>query len=75
MLEEEVEKLAIRVTIQKAESQTIELKSAHQGCPTRLYDSLSSFSNQNEGGVILFGIDEKDDFSIKGVYDAQDLQK
>lgn len=75
MLEEELEKLAIRVTIQKAESQTIELKSAHQGCPTRLYDSLSSFSNQNEGGVILFGIDEKDDFSIKGVYDAQDLQR
>ena len=75
MLEEELEKLAIRVTMQKAESQTIELKSAHQGCPTRLYDSLSSFSNQNEGGVILFGIDEKDDFSIKGVYDAQDLQK
>lgn len=75
MLEEELEKLAIRVTIQKAESQTIELKSAHQGCPTRLYDSLSSFSNQNEGGVILFGIDEKDDFSIKGLYDAQDLQK
>lgn len=75
MLEEELEKLAIRVTIQKAESQTIELKSAHQGCPTRLYDSLSSFSNQNEGGVILFGIDEKDDFSIKGVYDVQDLQK
>ena len=75
MLEEELEKLAIRVTIQKAESQTIELKSAHQGCPTRLYDSLSSFSNQDEGGVILFGIDEKDDFSIKGVYDAQDLQK
>ena len=75
MLEEELEKLAIRVTIQKAESQTIELKSAHQGCPTRLYDSLSSFSNQNEGGVILFGIDKKDDFSIKGVYDAQDLQK
>ena len=75
MLEEELEKLAIRVTIQKAESQTIELKSAHQGCPTRLYDSLSSFSNQNEGGVILFGIDEKDDFSIKGVYDAQDLQE
>lgn len=75
MLEEELEKLAITVTIQKAESQTIELKSAHQGCPTSLYDSLSSFSNQNEGGVILFGIDEKDDFSIKGVYDAQDLQK
>ena len=75
MLEEELEKLAITVTIQKAESQTIELKSAHQGCPTRLYDTLSSFSNQDEGGVILFGIDEKDDFSIKGVYDAQDLQK
>ena len=61
MLEEELEKLAITATIQKAESQTIELKSAHQGCPTRLYDSLSSFSNQNEGGVFLFGIKQKND--------------
>lgn len=59
----------------KAESQTLELKSAEHGCPTKLFDTLSSFSNQDDGGIIVFGIDEKKDFSVCGVYDVQDLQK
>lgn len=59
----------------KAETQTIELKSATKGCPTRLFDTLSSFSNQDEGGIIIFGVDETDNYAITGVYDAQDLQK
>ena len=42
----------------KCETQTLELKSAEKGCPTRLYDSLSSFSNQDSGGIIVFGVDE-----------------
>ena len=40
----------------KSESNTLELKSAENGCPQHLYDSLSSFSNQDEGGIIIFGI-------------------
>ena len=63
-----------RVIREKAENQQVELKAAKDGCPKRLYDSLSSFSNQDTGGVILFGIDEAADFSVCGVYDAQDLQ-
>ncbi len=59
----------------KTESQTLELKAAEKGCPTRLFDTLSSFSNQDDGGIIIFGIDERDDFAITGVYDPQDLQK
>ena len=59
----------------KSETQTIELKAAVQGCPTRLFDTLSSFSNQDDGGIIIFGIDETDNYVIKGVYDVQDLQK
>lgn len=39
-----------------------------------MYDTLSSFSNQTGGGIILFGIDEKNNFEITGVYDPQDLQ-
>ncbi len=57
------------------EMQTIEVKAAHQGCPKRLYDTLSSFSNQDGGGIIIFGLDERDDFKVVGVYDPQDLQK
>lgn len=59
----------------KCETQNLEIKSAHQGCPQRLYDTPSSFSNQDDGGVILFGVDENADYAEVGVYDAQDLQK
>ena len=46
-----------------------------RGCPTRLFDTLSSFSNQDQDGIIEFGIDESDNYKIVGVYDPQDLQK
>lgn len=59
----------------KLESQHIELKAANKECPTRLFDTLSSFSNQDDGGVIIFGIDENNDYKVVGVYDAHDLQK
>lgn len=75
MLSEELIELANKVITLKAEAQTIEVKAAHQGCPKRLYDTLSSFSNQDTGGIILFGLDEREDFSPVGVYDLQDLQK
>ena len=57
------------------ESRTLEIKAAHAGCPTKLYPTLSVFSNQDEGGIILFGLDEKKGFEVVGVYDPQDLQK
>ncbi len=75
MLNEELVELAECIMNQKAESQIVEVKAAHEGCPKRLYDTLSSFSNQDGGGIILFGIDEKQDFKLVGVYDLQDLQK
>lgn len=75
MLTEEFVELANKICKQKAEEQTIELKSAQTGCPKRLYDTLSSFSNQDSGGVLVFGIDEQAAFQVVGVYDPQDLQK
>lgn len=59
----------------KSETNTLEIKSGEKGCPQHLYDSLSSFSNQDEGGTIFFGIDEKQDYKEVGVYDPQDIQK
>lgn len=75
MQAEDLIKIVLDITTFKTETQTIELKAATQGCPTRLFDTLSSFSNQDDGGIIIFGIDEADDYAIKGVYDPQDLQK
>ena len=72
--EELIEKLQL-VQKMKCETGTLELKSANQGCPKHLYDTLSSFSNQDEGGIIIFGVDEKRDYKEVGVYDPQDIQK
>ncbi len=75
MLKEELEDLVAETQRLQAEQQTVEVKAANSGCPKRLYDTLSAFSNQDEGGVLLFGLDELQDFRIVGVYDAHDLQK
>lgn len=75
MQTEDLKQLIADIKKISAETQTVELKSANKGCPTRLYDTLSSFSNQDSGGVIIFGVSENNDYSVDGVYDAQDLQK
>lgn len=75
MLSEELVDLVDRVRSLKTEMQTVELKAAQEGCPKRLYDTLSSFANQDSGGILIFGIKEDEDFSVAGVYDLQDLQK
>lgn len=73
-VEELMEKLELIQKI-KCETSTLEIKSAEQGCPQRLYDTLSSFSNQDDGGIIIFGVDEKQGYKEVGVYDPQDIQK
>ena len=75
MQTEDLHKLVDKIQRLQCEIQTVELKSANKGCPTRLYDTLSSFANQDEGGIIIFGLDETKGFAVVGVYDAQDLQK
>lgn len=70
----ELQHLIQRTLTTRYETQTLEVKAAAEGTP-HVYDTLSSFSNQNEGGIILFGIDEQAGFNVCGVYDAQDLQK
>jgi ATP-dependent DNA helicase RecG len=74
MLIEELLNLTEQTRRCKCESNRLELKAARKGCP-RLYDTLSSFANQNGGGVILFGVDESAGYEVCGVYDPADLQK
>lgn len=75
MQTEALRNLVAKIQHLQCEMQTVELKAANKGCPTRLYDTLSGFANQDEGGIIVFGIDESKNFNLVGVYDAQDLQK
>ncbi len=75
MTSQELLEMLTKIQDMKCENQTLEIKKALQGTPKRLYDTLSSFSNQDEGGIIIFGVDEQSDFAETGVYDAQALQK
>ena len=75
MTPEDLKSLVAKVCKTKTETQELEIKAARVSCPKKLFDTLSSFSNQDSGGVILFGIDEESDFQAVGVYDAHDLQK
>ncbi len=74
MQETDLVNLIEKIQRQCCEGQQVEVKKAALGCPTSLYDTLSSFSNQDTGGTIVFGLDEEAGFAVTGVYDVQDLQ-
>lgn len=74
MTSQELLDILSEIQTRKCETRIMEIKAAKYGCPKRLYDTLSSFSNQDDGGVIVFGVDEEDNYRECGVYDPQDLQ-
>ena len=74
MLSKDLIELIKQIRKNGSEDNRIEIKKAAGGCP-KIYDTLSSFSNQSGGGIIIFGIDQDNDFDLCGVYDADDLQK
>ncbi len=75
MQKEALKSLIADIQKQKTEQQTVELKETHGGFPKRIYDTISSFSNQDSGGIIIFGMSDKPNYEIVGVYDAEDTQK
>lgn len=56
------------------ETKNIEFKKAENGTPENLYDTFSSFSNTS-GGIIIFGIDEKNNYEICGISNPDVFQK
>ena len=74
MISKDLVELIQQIRKNGSEDNRIEIKKAAGGCP-KIYDTLSSFSNQSGGGIIIFGIDQDNNFDLCGVYDADDLQK
>lgn len=72
MIESDLIALAKRIQSIKSELPEVEAKAAAGGCP-KVFDSLSSLANQSGGGIIIFGIDEENDFNTCGVYNTDDL--
>ncbi len=58
----------------QTETNNIEFKKAKDGVPENLYDTFSSFSNTS-GGIIIFGVDEKNNYDICGITNPDIFQK
>ena len=58
----------------QTETDRVEAKKAEIDFPKRCYDTISAFANKY-GGVIIFGINENNNFREQNVYDVKDLQK
>lgn len=68
-----VHDLSLVVAVLRAEGNDfagIEVKRAAAGYPENLAPTLSAFGNTPGGGVVLFGLDEKEAFDAVGVYDV-----
>ena len=75
MNEKDLKNIVKKIQSAQAEFQTVEVKRSKMQATERLFDTLSSFSNQDDGGVIVFGLYEGDSFAVTGVDDVQELQK
>lgn len=74
MQEKELINLVNNIISLETETKNIEFKKAKDGVPENLYDTFSSFSNTS-GGIIIFGVDEKNNYNISGISHPDILQK
>ena len=58
----------------QTETDKLEAKTAEIDFPKKCYDTISAFANKY-GGIIIFGINENNNFIEQNVYDVNDLQK
>jgi ATP-dependent DNA helicase RecG len=75
MNEADLKNIVKKIQNAQAEFQTVEAKRSKTQATEKLFDTLSSFSNQDEGGIIVFGLYENENFAVTGVDDVQELQK
>lgn len=71
MDQQEALELIEAVQQSRFEGAEIEVKAAHRGLPRRLYETMSAFANHPNGGVIILGLDEEQDFAAVGVANPQ----
>lgn len=75
MTREDLHLMVAEIQRQQTELDSVEVKAANGGTPNNLQRALSAFANHTGGGVLLFGLDEKTNFSIVGVGNPHRLQE
>jgi len=72
--EAEFERHLARLRRLGADHSTCEVKKSQGGLPTSIWETISAFANA-EGGTIILGVDEKNDFRVVGVRDAGAIER
>ncbi len=75
MTEAEVRDLITHLRRVRADLTHVEAKLAESELPKRLWQSISAFSNTRDGGTLILGIAEEDDFRIAGVKNPNKIQQ
>jgi len=58
-----------------SDNQRFEVKAAAGGFPESIINTLCAFANTPGGGVLILGVDEKNDFKVVGVFDPKTCQQ
>lgn len=71
---EEVTEIIDEIRCHGTETLNVEVKKAAGALPKRPWETLSSFSNSFDGGIIILGVDEELDYSITGITNLEKVQ-
>jgi len=75
MTKAEVRELITHLRRVRADLTHVEAKLAESELPKRLWQSISAFSNTRDGGILILGLAEEDDFRIAGVRNPNKVQQ
>lgn len=66
----DIESTLAALRVRRGDSASVEVKLASGGLPENLDRTVCAFANMPDGGTIMFGIDEREDFRVVGVENA-----
>ncbi len=65
----DLERIIKRLRHEGCDNEEVEAKTAQDGFPERLAETVCAFANRPDGGLILLGLQEAEHFKAVGVYD------
>jgi ATP-dependent DNA helicase RecG len=74
MTDEELRDILSELRSVRADGSAVEAKAAASGLPKSLRETLSAFSNSPGGGVVVLGVDERQEFAVTGITNPGKMQ-
>ncbi|MDR1271587.1 MAG: putative DNA binding domain-containing protein [Clostridiales Family XIII bacterium] len=75
MMHDQILEIIRTLRVEKSDNRQYEAKAAVAGFPQTALRSISAFANTPGGGILIFGVDENQGFTVTGVYDSRNCQQ